>query len=481
MDYNLYVNELNREKRDALGMDGFNRLPIKQCTEWFNKLNIYTSKHPLHLSRVVAVNDTIEIPCYYCGDPASFRPPSKAKNLFVWRILSRNKMDGKFTLGPVVGGYRENDKEFESRVNMTSNDTMIIRNVQEKDTGMYYCARQVEKKTRWRFTSGETKHFLGARRPDFVRFFFHIDVVLPRRWPPKLVTNVSALPRISDTHANLEYFTNWGEWSLCSICGEEGERWRTGLCWAKMITRTVYISPAFVYYTMLAAPGGIPCRASLFKHYPRMHARFRSNEKMVQSCNIPCVNDSRLEKMTTDLDRLRFQSLAKVPHTNIHVTEGKSVALKCPRASTDTMVYWVNGSNYLTSLQLRNITAQRAEIDVYGVLRFHSTIVADTGVYSCWHTKKRQIVYALTVIPANIKGDWLYHMQFVSLSFIFDTFVFIALLTVKHKHRHVHQPDRSQTTDNDEDEESRNENYNKFYDDSMEADCDDYKEEKYLY
>ncbi|XP_069133331.1 uncharacterized protein [Argopecten irradians] len=467
-----YLNELIREKRDfTFDIREFERFPFEECRKKIDDMLDYMShqKRPIHLSLVVNINDTIAIPCYYCGDPAVKRPPVVPRKMYRWRVSSRNKApDGRWTLGPVIGGYKDNDTDFQSRVEVTKNDTLILRNIQEKDTGLYYCAEQKEKQEYWYYTDRDARHIFSNLNPYYFHLFFHIDVS----------TTDSSLPQpagnVKDAPANLEYFTRWQDWSTCSVCGQEGERKRYGPCHARMINWKIYIRPAFVYATLLGAGGvGLPCRASLFKFYPKMKARDRPDEMMTEICNVPCANATNLKNMTIDLNRLKFNSLANGLHTNVKVMEGDSIALKCPRASPDAAVYWVNGSKYITSLQLRNITNRRAEIDVYGLLRFHRTIMADTGLYSCWHTKKLQMIYELTVIP-HTRDDWVYHLQFVGLSFIFDTFVFIALLAVRHKHRHVHQRRQPQSDDSDDGDvseefnDNRDESFNDGFNDDEE-------------
>ncbi|XP_060084881.1 uncharacterized protein LOC132564228 [Ylistrum balloti] len=301
------VDEHLRKKRDnTADMGGFKRLPRTECGPWFKRLLSYTKGRPLHLSKVIAVNDSIEIPCYYCGDPASYRPPHRAKPYWMWRTLGRNTTeDGLWTYSSVLRGFRRHDKEFESRVNITSNDSLIIRNIQEKDSGMYFCARQVGTLTMWTFTEDVVNWFLRQSDQKYLRLFFHIDVSTTDKAFP------TPAPTIKDYRANLALFTYWGEWSTCSVCGEEGERWRTGICWARMI-KDKYMEPAVFYHALLSSRRGMPCRSTLFKYFRGWRLPDRPDEKMVQACTIPCVNNTLTQRMTINLDKARYKDLAKV-------------------------------------------------------------------------------------------------------------------------------------------------------------------------
>ncbi|XP_021345174.1 uncharacterized protein LOC110445104 [Mizuhopecten yessoensis] len=130
----------------------------------------YTDSRPLHVSRVLAINETIHIPCYYCGGPEILNLLPKLGHYREWFKLARNQSDAYWRLRPVVG-----DKKFGSRANIISNFTLIIRNIQERDTGMYYCAVSKIKHSEYRFNDKQLKTFLTEKDPNRFKLYLHID------------------------------------------------------------------------------------------------------------------------------------------------------------------------------------------------------------------------------------------------------------------------------------------------------------------
>ncbi|XP_052067348.1 uncharacterized protein LOC127706731 [Mytilus californianus] len=176
---------------------------------------------------------------------------------------------------------------------------------------------------------------------------------------------------------NLVYYTSWGDWTPCSVCGAEGERKRRG--------------------------GGAGKKFASVK-----------------------------------LDKIEFQNvMKKFPETTVIATEGDRVDLICPGSSIDTLVYWIKGTKYMSSLKLREETSDRVDIDAYNVFVIHTSLMEDSRSYTCAYAGRTRMIFHLKVLPPPGLPPWVEHLLYLCYSFTVDFWVFVIFLAVRHKHRLV--------------------------------------------
>ncbi|KAK3604627.1 hypothetical protein CHS0354_028986 [Potamilus streckersoni] len=87
----------------------------------------------------------------------------------------------------------------------------------------------------------------------------------------------------------IQLITEWQEWGPCSVCGQEGERRRVGICFIRKLKDDEEVLN-FPYLNNILdfSPSGIPCRSELLKAFQMGVLGLRPDEVERSTCLEPC-------------------------------------------------------------------------------------------------------------------------------------------------------------------------------------------------
>lgn len=408
------------------------------CSSSLINMKKITEKRAVQLVYVLEPGDNIKMDCDVCGNRRL-----SAEHI-TWKKLSRGDIYSPDQYDIVDVKMDMHDDESRNRVYMQNDkhSSLVYKNVTRDDVGTYFCVQSKQMITTFRgfiypSMTAPLIHRLFSRKYLF-NFYYHLDILPVSKAPAVLVSKdgkeyTKPIPPFYDDV--FIFYSDWGNWSPCSACGEIGERKRHGVCTVKFNPeiKVKYFNPVFVFHILNSVPKGIPCRSTLFQGFA--FKKTRPDEIMIESCNITCRKGPGGIFGGIKIGKVRFKR--PVPEFDIKATVGEKVEMKCPGATLNTIVYWINGTKYVPTMVLRQLTSRRAEIDVYGVLIIKSVELIDACSYSCWHHDVKRIVYKLEVNPQEDKGAILRNFGYLCLTFFADFWIFLIMMVIKYKNRRV--------------------------------------------
>ncbi|XP_048729931.2 uncharacterized protein LOC125647289 [Ostrea edulis] len=457
-----------RPKRDIFDTDlEVRRKP--ECDQRMAQIVNENKKKPVQLAYVVEPGENLKLMCHYCGSSENYR------GIIQWkRLVRQSTASGEFLVETVEED--NHDIPALNRVLFTSDWSLVILNLTTADSDTYFCIDaskdQVIKDTM--DAAGMKEMFTADMTKEKFRLYYHLDIVRTSDIPARKVTETDRfLEPENDMTLNLRFYSDWKEWSSCSVCGKPGERRRRGVCTVQLINNEQYTEPAYVYYALGTFKRGVPCRSTMFDVYGDQFTK-RPDEIAIEECHMKCgskigsVKFSRLNSAD-----IHFHGVDKgVPVENMNVMEGGSKIIKCKGATLDDIVYWLNNSNYMMSFSVAKNTSGRVTIDVYGNLMITNAQMTDSGLFECWIRMKKIRVVQFTVTTSD-PDAWKRHLKYVLFSYFINFCVFLALILVKHWHRqvqsspvynnHIHMEDEGETDNYYVEEKEQNSNLNAFH------------------
>ncbi|CAC5404428.1 unnamed protein product [Mytilus coruscus] len=415
---------------------------LPECETYIQNYRKQNRGAPLQLMYSVEENEHIVLTCHYCGDKETYGKTIE------WKKLDRKKAKGRqFRIVRIDIDMHDDDKD--NRVFIDEEYGLHIKNATTADRGTYFChdmkTRDIYVK-KYLDVSMLKKFFFSS---DRFRVFFHLEVdskgirfskpfpeqvckylrvkPLPEQnrfvrplteqvckylrvkpLPEQVWKDLCAkpLPEQVSKQDNLVYYTSWGDWTPCSVCGAEGERKRRGTCMARLYSvKKMIRNFEQLYYILRSYKAGLPCRSSLFERYYYSMSKYRDrpDEMEYKSCHVQCWSGGGGGKKfaSVKLDKIQFHDVMKrFPETTVIATEGDRVDLICPGSSIDTLVYWINGTKYMSSLKLREKTSNRVEIDAYNVFVIHTSLIEDSHSYTCSYAGRTRMIF-------HLKGNFL--------------------------------------------------------------------------
>ncbi|XP_063400405.1 uncharacterized protein LOC134685002 isoform X1 [Mytilus trossulus] len=432
-----------RPRRDTASVQ--NQVPwnrnLPECEKYIENYRKQNRGAPLQLMYSVEEHEDIVLTCHYCGDKETYGKTIE------WKKLDRKKAKGReFRIVRIDIDMHDDDND--NRVYIDEEYGLHIKNATTADRGTYFChdMKTEDVYVKKFLDVNMLKNFFFSS--DRFRVFFHLEVIqetdIPIRKVDKKGKKFSKpLPEQVSKQDNLVYYSSWGDWTPCSVCGAEGERKRRGTCMAKLYSeRQMIENYEQLYYILRSYKAGLPCRSSMFERYYYRMSKYRDrpDEMEYKSCHVQCWKGGSGGKKfaSVKLDKIEFTDvMKKFPETTVIATEGDRVDLICPGSSIDTLVYWINGTKYMSSLKLREKMADRVEIDAYNVFVIHTSLVEDSHSYTCSYAGKTRMIFHLKVLPPPGLPPWIEHLIYLCYSFTVDFWVFVIFLVVRHKHRLV--------------------------------------------
>ncbi|XP_038078082.1 Ig-like V-type domain-containing protein FAM187A isoform X2 [Patiria miniata] len=200
-------------------------------------------------------------------------------------------------------------------------------------------------------------------------------------------------------------FTLWSTWTGCNHCGELGEKFQFGYCYAR--------------YRQQEYPEGVPCRSNVLTYSERQLFSYRRDEKIIRTCEEACpkgkegnsMSDSKaMETYHVDFDLGRPKLPPEVKKQTLYIDQGSSMELFCPGGGLQDAIRWQNGTQHLMQTRLRT---QRVNIDAVHVLRIRNVVPEDGQVYTCYHNNEpvaRMTVNVMEPVTVNnkVKNNLLY-------------------------------------------------------------------------
>ncbi|XP_011447691.3 uncharacterized protein [Magallana gigas] len=422
----------SRYRRDIYSQD-LNMRRKPECDRDMNKMIKENKNKPIQLAYVVEPGEDIKLMCHYCGDSSAYT------GIIEWkRLIRQTSADGQFVIKTVEEDFH--DIEALNRFTKTTDWSLVIRNITEADADTYFCidaSKDVLVKDKMNF-AGMKEMFTADITKEKFRLYYHLDIVKTSDIPAKIVTATDRLMEPTrDVTLNLEFYSDWKEWSSCSVCGKKGEQRRRGVCTVRILNNEQYVEPAYVYYALGTFKKGIPCRSTMFNVYGDRFTD-RPDEIAIQQCNMSCkLNISAIKFSRLNSADIVFEGVQrKFPVDTVKVPEGGSTVIKCKGASLDDIVYWLNNSEYMTSFAVSHNTSGRVTIDVYGNLRITDAKSYDGGLLECWIRMKKTRAVQF-IVTSSDPDAWKRHLKYVMYSYFINFCVFLALVFVKHWHRQV--------------------------------------------
>nr|XP_034336864.1 uncharacterized protein LOC105342445 isoform X4 [Crassostrea gigas] len=211
----------SRYRRDIYSQD-LNMRRKPECDRDMNKMIKENKNKPIQLAYVVEPGEDIKLMCHYCGDSSAYT------GIIEWkRLIRQTSADGQFVIKTVEEDFH--DIEALNRFTKTTDWSLVIRNITEADADTYFCidaSKDVLVKDKMNF-AGMKEMFTADITKEKFRLYYHLDIVKTSDIPAKIVTATDRLMEPTrDVTLNLEFYSDWKEWSSCSVCGKKGEQRR---------------------------------------------------------------------------------------------------------------------------------------------------------------------------------------------------------------------------------------------------------------
>ncbi|XP_005394614.1 PREDICTED: Ig-like V-type domain-containing protein FAM187A [Chinchilla lanigera] len=287
--------------------------------------------------------------------------------------------------------------------------SLLVHRAQPEDSGLYFC---------------------GTRQGDY---FYAYDVdVQSSEGLVATFEDRGQEPSVDERHGGLRIFTTFWEWTPCDRCGVRGEQWRLGLCYLQ--------SPDLPPRYHTTPPGVVSCGSRAVPRRYRAMALAHAPELLVRSCQVPCINRSRVREGVLALYSYvaRRGSKPWLPRVPIQFHQqrlGHGLVLSCPGARPEHAVAWDKDRQPLYHTQYLKAAGRspRVFIDHGHQLHIRSAQPSDRGTYYCWRQGARVAGIRLGVLsrgrqPASLSDpETRSALQLALLGYLLLTAVFVTV------------------------------------------------------
>ncbi|XP_066151045.1 Ig-like V-type domain-containing protein FAM187A isoform X2 [Euwallacea fornicatus] len=382
----------------------------------FNNLNVHNSVTPEAL--IGFETSVVTMECKICLSPLE----NKNKESITWEWAAKNSE----TLSPV---------EYSEHVLLAPEDRSLqIFNLRDEHTGQYICKLGESITTPYFLTvinitetTMDKVHSLAApkgpysKKPEDISFDLIID-------------------------------TQWGEWSVCSICGKVGKKHKLGYC-------TVYFKGAGKDMELQAEEKrkrfeseitklfkifkyGIPCQSHILPNVVKTlpEVQGRKNEIMTGYCKVKCPMSKIFEvkdKSGNVIERVdnsvgiysMFQKLppieASVERRLQYEVKGSNIILQCPgNINSDAPIQWQIGEKNLKAERIWAESKGRIFISITDRIHIKKAKISDSNIYSCWQLESLAGTVRL-VVEKRFELNFNHSIMLFGLVLILGVFLYI--------------------------------------------------------
>ncbi|KAF9412783.1 hypothetical protein HW555_008786, partial [Spodoptera exigua] len=239
----------------------------------------------------------------------------------------------------------------------------------------------------------------------------------------KPTTSRGPHPVAAEAYEGVILFTQWSEWSECSVCDKVGPETSVRNLLRQPRPEPYYLldsekTAARIKLMELddklidlfqAFPGGIPCRSQYLPQTMKAldFIQERPSEIMIAMCKVPCAETSSLQNLDSlfDIYPVNYQLPKQPPppvSKTIFANLGQRVTLRCPGTTLrDVPVQWRVGGvgrgvggGALVARQAW--AAGRAHVAARGHLVLHAALLHDHNLYRYTH-HYTNMIYTLPI------------------------------------------------------------------------------------
>ncbi|XP_014771966.1 uncharacterized protein LOC106870415 isoform X2 [Octopus bimaculoides] len=342
-----------------------------------------TSKpEPIHKVIVADEGTPVSLACHFCNDSNTVVYSS-----ILWYQIARTVPEKSgLPVSEVATDMKDDEKE--NRIIVTPTHTLIFKSIKEVDAGGYFCMTRENMTTL--IETGSVTHISNISNMlsifSNISFFYHVDVLPSSETMVKRVSLYNkgyekpSEDEISNVN-NLLFFTDWQDWTRCSVCGSVGER-----------------------------------------------QRYDDNTQKAKITN---------EKWR----EISGESKHKVVRRIARGAVGEMIKMDCPGTNLNSLVWWKNGTKTLNYMGFANSTDTRVQVNPNGNLIINDIEQSDQGKYSCWlHGKLRAVYKFIVRPPMEQTRGLLYHLPYIGTVLSFHFWVFVSSLLFGYTRYKLHPP-----------------------------------------
>ncbi|KAF0292038.1 hypothetical protein FJT64_001062 [Amphibalanus amphitrite] len=408
--------------------------------------------------RVVTVErlpgSRVSLTCHHCDE----RDDHSSKRWYFTTDLWAVDVPGK----PV-----ELDAGDSARITVGPDHTLVIKELDVNDTGMYYCFDRYH-------TDGQHK------------YIYTVDMLFPQRTPPVEGSTERDLDKYKEKYINetttkklktyfrfedIQLYLSWAPWSTCHGCkGQPGQMWRMGTLRQRNVDFEQDDLKNTRGRTSVSYKTGLAARSMhVFLHEKQLSLVLRELPDYLQRRN--CSNPRRCKSKKSAADSLRERSflaaLGPAPRKRFQaaVFEQDPAILECPWPPEKTIrkklkkmvadtaigsmlgvrmerprdrdITWFYYNRVINKSSVFADSGHRMRVSRDGRLMIASVRRDDRGRYSCAEEGVEIAVIQLTIKPTYSLAQSRTSLRVLAIGFIFDLCLFTFFLVVLYRQRRV--------------------------------------------
>ncbi|XP_076176848.1 uncharacterized protein LOC143151520 [Ptiloglossa arizonensis] len=309
-----------------------------------------------------------------------------------------------------------------NRVYTTPQLSLIIKNLEITDAGIYLChgeeGQEMENKFNYRIEPIFKEHsVVHSEQGNTTEWEKYRELYLAPITARFAVSQMSELIEIRDVGVTLHVISEWGPWGPCEHCiGKRGYKSSVGKCRLKRFINTTIAnrSDSSMVKFFRRTPS-LPCKSILLeKEFPGVSVavRYLPDFILKEPCK-KCVHEKKKK-------RTRKFRYAK----RLVLAEGAYLTVVCPESSLDTQVSWKKDSITLEKGvrgSFRKLdTEVRAIVDAFGTLYLTDVSVNEEGNYSCTVDNVNAMQLKIIVVPKArlLTQEFFRHLGYLGFIFL---------------------------------------------------------------
>ncbi|XP_020710929.3 uncharacterized protein LOC105690755 [Athalia rosae] len=367
------------------------------------------------------LNTTISLECHYCNEKDDQEPK-------IWYRQDRYQSEK-----PIEISLDMDNNITYNRIHVTPEFSLLIRDYDLKDEGLYRCHGANGQEEEWKFNyrlESIFKDIEGIYREkgnltDWEKY--HETNLAPVSLRFK-VSSMPSLVKIREMGVELEIVSEWGPWSPCERCiRKKGWKTRVAMCRVKrtMNRKPIEGQGENISVVFMKSPMW-PCRSiALYDAYPEIGKATKNlPEFMLEE---KCKRCPPLKKYKKDKFRYKKRYV---------LAEDAHLTIACPEASMDTEVVWKKDKVTLkkgTGHSFRRKDPEpRVLVDTFATLYLLGVTEAEAGNYTCYVDKVNMLKVKVIVVSRSrlLTRAFLRHVGYLGFILLMSSFCYCAGLVI---------------------------------------------------